>query len=169
MALLIGLEIKHYIADYFLQPGWMLGGKGDFRKPGGYAHAGIHAAFSFVVLLVFGTPLWLAASCSWPSSSSTTRSTTPKSTIRWASHVDKDPRRFWALHGIDQLTHQLTYAAMIYVVLRGARASPEPRGYFFFLALAALSSGDCDSCARILSTMSRSSRRPAACCCRSTR
>ena len=33
-------------------------------------------------------------------------------------HVDTQPRRFWALHGIDQLTHQLTYAAMIYAVLR---------------------------------------------------
>jgi hypothetical protein len=32
-------------------------------------------------------------------------------------HVDTSPRRFWALHGVDQLTHQLTYAAMIYVVL----------------------------------------------------
>ena len=32
-------------------------------------------------------------------------------------HVDTSPRRFWALHGIDQITHQLTYAAMIYVVL----------------------------------------------------
>ncbi len=29
--------------DYFLQPRWMLGGKGDFRKIGGYAHAGVHA------------------------------------------------------------------------------------------------------------------------------
>jgi hypothetical protein len=26
--------------------------------------------------------------------------------------------RFWALHGADQLAHQLTYVAMIYVVLR---------------------------------------------------
>jgi hypothetical protein len=33
-------------------------------------------------------------------------------------HVDTRPRRFWALHGVDQLTHQLTYAAMIYVVLQ---------------------------------------------------
>ena len=41
--LLVGLELKHYIADYFMQPGWILAGKGDFRKPGGYAHAGIHA------------------------------------------------------------------------------------------------------------------------------
>src|SRR5690242_2184128 len=60
-ALLVGLEIKHYIADYFLQPGWILGGKGDFRKPGGYVHAGIHAALSFVVLVLCGAPVWLAA------------------------------------------------------------------------------------------------------------
>ena len=32
-------------------------------------------------------------------------------------HVDALPRRFWALHGVDQLTHQLTYAAIIYIVL----------------------------------------------------
>ncbi|MBN9053789.1 MAG: DUF3307 domain-containing protein, partial [Rhizobiales bacterium] len=59
--LFIGLELKHYIADYFLQPGWMLGGKGDFRKTGGYAHAGVHAALTALVLLLAGTPLpWLA-------------------------------------------------------------------------------------------------------------
>jgi hypothetical protein len=32
-------------------------------------------------------------------------------------HVDTQPRRFWMLHGVDQITHQLTYGAMIYVVL----------------------------------------------------
>ena len=32
-------------------------------------------------------------------------------------HVDTAPRRFWGLHGIDQLTHQLTYAVIIYVVI----------------------------------------------------
>src|SRR5258707_733825 len=58
--LLLGLEIKHYIADYFMQPGWILAGKGDLRQPGGYAHAGIHAALSLLVLLVFGTPVSLA-------------------------------------------------------------------------------------------------------------
>ena len=50
--LLVGLELKHYIADYFMQPGWILAGKGDFRKPGGYAHAGIHALLTGVVLLI---------------------------------------------------------------------------------------------------------------------
>src|SRR5262245_25372836 len=55
--LFIGLEVKHYIADYFLQPAWMLVGKGDLRHPGGYAHAAVHAALSAIVLLIAGTPL----------------------------------------------------------------------------------------------------------------
>ena len=55
--LMIGLELKHFVADYLLQPGWILAGKGDFRKPGGYAHAGIHVAFSALVLAIAGTPL----------------------------------------------------------------------------------------------------------------
>src|SRR3569833_347013 len=116
--LLIGLEIKHYIADYFMQPGWMLGGKGDLRQPGGYAHAGIHAVVSFVVLLVFGTPLWLAAVLLVAEFVVHYALDYAKIHYSMGVHVDKDPRRFWALHGVDQLTHQLTYAAMIYIVLR---------------------------------------------------
>jgi len=115
--LLIGLEVKHYIADYFLQPGWMLGGKGDFRKPGGYAHAGVHAVFSFIVLLVCGTPHWLAAVLLVAEFVVHYALDYAKIHYSMGVHVDKDPRRFWALHGIDQLTHQLTYAAMIYTVL----------------------------------------------------
>ena len=57
--LLLGLQIKHFVADYLMQPGWILGGKGDLHKLGGYVHAGIHALFSVAVLLIFGTPLWL--------------------------------------------------------------------------------------------------------------
>ena len=33
-------------------------------------------------------------------------------------HVENKPRRFWVLHGIDQIAHQLTYVAMIFIVLR---------------------------------------------------
>src|SRR5688572_26349284 len=112
-----GLEIKHYIADYFLQPAWILVGKGDIRHPGGYAHAGIHAVLSGVVLLIAGTPLPLLAGlvvAEW-----VVHYILDYAKIHYSHgvHVDTSPRRFWALHGIDQITHQLTYAAMIYVVL----------------------------------------------------
>jgi len=115
--LLLGLEIKHYVADYFLQPAWMLGGKGDFRHPGGYAHAGVHAGLTAVVLLIAGTPLtWLAGIVV---AEFVVHYILDYSKIHYSKgvHVDTAPRRFWALHGIDQLTHQLTYAAIIYGVI----------------------------------------------------
>ena len=116
-ALLLGLEFKHYVADYFLQPGWMLAGKGDIFQPGGYAHAGIHAGLSLVVLLVAGTPPALAAALFAAEFIVHYGLDYAKIHYSMGVHVDKAPRRFWALHGIDQLTHQLTYAAMIFVVL----------------------------------------------------
>lgn len=115
--LLLGLEIKHYVADYFLQPAWMLGGKGDFRHPGGYAHAGIHAGLTALLLLAAGTPLPALAAI--VAAEFVTHYLLDYSKIHYSRgvHVDSAPRRFWALHGIDQLTHQLTYAAIIYLVL----------------------------------------------------
>lgn len=116
--LLVGLEVKHYLADYFLQPGWMLGGKGDFRHPGGYAHAAVHGGLSAIVLVAAGTPpatLALLVAAEY-----VVHYALDYSKIHYSRgvHVDTNPRRFWVLHGVDQLTHQLTYAAMIYVVLQ---------------------------------------------------
>lgn len=115
--LFVGFEVKHYVADYFLQPAWMLGGKGDFRQFGGYAHAGVHVALSAVVLLLAVTPpltLALLAIAEY-----VIHYALDYSKIHYSRgvHIDTSPRRFWALHGVDQLTHQLTYAAMIYVIL----------------------------------------------------
>lgn len=115
--LLLGLEIKHYIADYFLQPAWMLAGKGDFRQPGGYAHAAVHAGLTAVVLSLAGIPLATLAAI--VAAEFVVHYALDYSKIHYSRgvHVDDTPRRFWALHGIDQLTHQLTYAAIIYLTL----------------------------------------------------
>lgn len=120
--LLVGLEIKHYVADYFLQPAWMLTGKGDFRHPGGHAHAAVHVGLSAIVLLAAGTSLAILALLA--AAEYVVHYALDYSKIRYSRgvHVDTNPRRFWALHGIDQLTHQLTYAAMIYVVLQAKGA-----------------------------------------------
>ena len=116
--LLVGFQIKHFIADYLMQPSWILGGKGDVTKLGGYVHAGIHGIFSVVLLLAFGTPLWLVgtlfvAEC-------VVHYILDFAKIHYSKGVDIDtqPARYWALHGADQLAHQLTYVVMIYVVLR---------------------------------------------------
>jgi hypothetical protein len=117
LGLLIGLEVKHFIADYLLQPAWILAGKGDIRLPGGYAHAGLHAALSLVLLLAFGTPLGLALALF--AAEFVLHYGLDYAKIHYSNgvHMQDEPRRYWALHGVDQLTHQLTYAAMIYLVV----------------------------------------------------
>jgi hypothetical protein len=117
LLLFIGLELKHYIADYFLQPGWMLSGKGDFRQIGGYAHAGAHAVLTGLVLLLAGVPAgWLVALVVGEFAVHYLLDY-GKIVYSRGVHVDSQPRRFWSLHGLDQIFHQMTYAAIIYGAL----------------------------------------------------
>jgi hypothetical protein len=115
--LLVGLELKHYVADYGAQPAWMLAGKGDVLHPGGYAHAALHAGLTLCVLLLFGTPVALAAALG--AAEFVLHYGLDYAKAHYAAGIDmtRRPRRFWALHGLDQLAHQLTYAALIFIVL----------------------------------------------------
>jgi hypothetical protein len=75
---------------------------------------------SVVVLLLFGTPLWLVAALF--AGEFIVHYALDYAKIHYSAGVraDKQPTRYWALHGIDQLTHQVTYAAMIFAVVRVA-------------------------------------------------
>ena len=52
--MLLCFQVKHFVADYLLQPGWMLRGKGDMSGVGGYVHAGVHALGSLPAFLLAG-------------------------------------------------------------------------------------------------------------------
>lgn len=110
---LIWLQTKHFIADYVLQPAWIIHGKGNLLEPGGYVHAIIHAVATMPIL-------WFS-----------TLDVTSIMVVGIAElvihfvidHVKAvhgryypqrvDRRAFWVLHGIDQLAHHLTYSAII--------------------------------------------------------
>ena len=113
LILLAGLEIKHYIADYLLQPPWLLKGKGSFAAPGGYVHAGIHAAGSGIVLFAAQVPV--AALLSIIAAEFVVHYLIDFLKYRYGSGVEAStsPWRYWALHGGDQLLHQLTYVAIV--------------------------------------------------------
>jgi len=98
--------LKHFIADFPLQTQWMVQGKArptDWHLPL-QAHAGIHAAFTALIILPLAPQLlWLAA-------------------VEWLAHIIIDklkvdvsrgwhpgqPKFWWAL-GADQLAHGLCY------------------------------------------------------------
>ncbi|MEI1252170.1 DUF3307 domain-containing protein [Rhizobium aouanii] len=115
ISLLAWLQAKHFAADYLLQPGWVLRGKGDLHHPGGYAHAAIHVAGSIPGLLLFGLD-----------AKTVTLLAVAEFLIHYLidhvkavhSHlypVAMTTRAYWASHGADQLLHHLTYTGILVV------------------------------------------------------
>lgn len=116
IGLLAWLQFKHFVADYLLQPAWILRGKGDLLHPGGYAHAGLHALGSLPALMLFDlNGVWLAMLMAGEFS------------LHFvidhfkAIHAHKRPaamttRAYWAAHGADQFLHHLTYVGMLALV-----------------------------------------------------
>lgn len=115
VGLLIWFQLKHFVADYLLQPGWIINGKGDFRKPGGYVHAGLHVVGSLPALYFVGldaTAVALLASAEFAVHYLIDHAK--------AVHARHHPhpantRAFWALHGADQLMHHLTYSCLLLI------------------------------------------------------
>jgi len=115
LAMLAGLQLKHFVADYVLQPAWMISGKGDLRRPGGYVHAGIHALATMPIL-------WCLALDTMMISALAAGEFLVHFLIDHlkATHSRRHPhsmhtRSFWVLHGADQLAHHLTYSALLLV------------------------------------------------------
>jgi hypothetical protein len=119
---LVGLQAKHFIADYLLQPRWMIAGKASFAKPGGYAHVAIHALGSFLVLTLAGVSGAMIAGL--VIAEAVAHYVIDHVKARWSLAHPSDPARksYWAAHGVDQFMHQLTYALMLFLAMWGAGA-----------------------------------------------
>ena len=118
IAMLVWLEAKHYVADYLLQPPWVLKGKASMLRAGGYAHAGIHALGSVPAYLIAGLGLSGIAILVLAEFVIHYAIDFTKCGVSARSRADPNAASYWALHGADQLAHQLTYAGLIYVALR---------------------------------------------------
>lgn len=122
ISVLVCFQIKHFVADYMLQPLWIIRAKGHLDKAGGYVHAGIHALLSIPALMVagvgFGALLLLV------SAEFVVHFLVDHGKACISLKADKGPSTaaFWALHGADQLVHHLTYLAMAAVALGWAAA-----------------------------------------------
>lgn len=116
LLVLIGLEIKHFIADYLLQFGWMIRGKRSLSHPGGYAHAAVHVFGTAVILKIAGlsAPIIITLAIA----EFVIHYVLDFSKVKFGANItsSEKPRLYWALNGLDQLLHQLTYVAIIFVV-----------------------------------------------------
>ena len=117
MVLLIGLELKHFIADYAAQTNLMMAGKADLLHPGGYLHAGVHILGTLLVLLLVMPPLWLIAVIL--AAEFVLHYALDYAKVHYSRGITaaERPKAYWMLHGLDQLFHQLTYAAILYAVV----------------------------------------------------
>ena len=114
LLLFTGLQIKHLVADFFLQNSKMIVGREKYWHMGRTQHAGIHVVFTAVVFALFGADLhfilWLVLAefvvhfhIDWAKARfSTDRALTP------------DQPMYWYAMGTDQALHQLTYIAMVW-------------------------------------------------------
>ncbi len=120
IGVLVCFQIKHFVADYLLQPPWLIRGKGHLDCPGGYVHAGVHAIGSLPALLVAGLsvgPLLLLLAAEYLVHFAVDHS---KARISMGSDKGPTTAAYWALHGADQLIHQLTYLAMAFAAIAWA-------------------------------------------------
>lgn len=106
--------IKHFIADFAMQYDYMVREKGIYGAPGGLHHAGVHACFTFLILVFFcynpALMVWLSVAdfiihyhIDWAK----------QQLNRGYTYAD---RMWWVWLGADQAAHYLTYIGIIYVV-----------------------------------------------------
>ena len=108
--------IKHFIADFLMQYPCMIRDKGIYGAEGGLHHAGVHASWTFLILVPFIT-------------SADQLLVLPLADFVLHYHIDyfkqklnkgltTADRMFWVWLGADQALHYLTYVGIIsYVTL----------------------------------------------------
>jgi hypothetical protein len=107
------LQVKHVIADFVLQSRYIIDNRRFYGHPGGLLHVAIHAAGSFLALLIAGLPT-LAVTMVLLLCEAVVHYH-----VDWAKdnlvqrfHLTPKDAPFWWATGVDQGLHQLTYLVM---------------------------------------------------------
>lgn len=113
LVLMCLFQLKHMLADYFLQTRTMLDGRDRYAHLGRFQHAGVHAIGSFIAFFLVGASLpfivvivlmeWVVHFHIdwWKGRHTSGQKLTPKDAA------------YWRASGVDQALHQLTYVAML--------------------------------------------------------
>lgn len=115
MILLCLLQIKHMLADYFLQTKMMLEGRSQYLHLGRCLHAGVHAIGSLIVFVVIAAPLYFVVPLVIAEAIVHFHIDWWKGRHTEAQKLTPADAAFWRATGVDQALHQLTYVAMIWI------------------------------------------------------
>ena len=118
LILLTLLQLKHCYADFILQTYMQTVKKGEWLNPVGVSHSLEHVYSSLVVLFIFSlfSPLNIALVLIVVLFEGILHYLTDYTKVRFGSKDNTKPI-FWHQFGADQLAHQLTYTAMVFILL----------------------------------------------------
>ncbi|MGB3145628.1 MAG: DUF3307 domain-containing protein [Maribacter sp.] len=115
LLLLVLLQIKHLIADFFLQTPRMLTGRAVYLHLGRVEHAGLHAILSLIIFLLLGAPLGFVVGLCVAEFLLHFHIDWLKGYHAEIKQYRPDEAGYWYAFGVDQLLHQLTYVGMVWV------------------------------------------------------
>ncbi len=115
-ALASAMALKHFLADFVLQSGWMVRGKEQACGWGGplLAHAGCHAFITFVIAMAVAPRLWWVAAADLAVHATIDRA---KSVVARRGGLAPEQAAFWRLLGFDQFLHNLTGVGLVLALL----------------------------------------------------
>jgi hypothetical protein len=103
------LMLKHAVADFYLQTPYQY-----LNNPGGFLHAGIHAALTpFVYLVLVPSSLLLVLGITLAEFAVHYHVDWLKEQVTQRNGWTSQDRGFWYALGTDQLVHGLTYVAIV--------------------------------------------------------
>ncbi len=114
---LVAFQLKHFLCDFVLQTRRQSRTKGIYGHRGGIEHAGLHAIGSVPALLILtASPAAIGAvvvgeflvhyHIDWAK-------VRIDAARGWTDHTSA----YWIVFGLDQLLHQLTYIAIVFLLL----------------------------------------------------
>jgi hypothetical protein len=109
-------QLKHFLCDFVLQTQSQIEAKSRYGHPGGVVHAGLHCLGSLPALLVVSArplPIGGLLICEFLIHY---HSDWGKARLDRRYALMNSQARYWILFGLDQLIHQMTYLAMVFLV-----------------------------------------------------
>lgn len=117
LLLVLALQAKHLLADFYLQNAFMLSGRGAYLHPGRALHCLVHAALTLVVLFIFGMGTGAILAVALIEFVAHFHIDWGKAQVLARRNLGPNDAGYWHATGVDQALHQATYVLIALVWL----------------------------------------------------